>query len=328
MWLVGRLPAAHLRRAVPQPRRPERDDEARAGAHRRADDGRLVPRDLGRQLHRRRVSSASTSRCRCQRSSATSRSSASSRAFFSCRVAPWIKRLMGRIEVVAWRSKSTSRSATSRARRSRPATRRSRRAREEGDVRPGALLLRAEAPRQPSALRLPPRAQGRAAVVGRAEGAVARSQDEAARDARRGSSDRVRHVRRRHPGRLRRRHRHALGSGHVDAADRRRRRGAEEGRPEVHARRLQAQRIVGARADRRPVGRRRRAKLAADQAQGRLGRRRRHHRVRAAAASRASGDFEDILAADKPDVWVSNRPAKGGETGAMLDEDHREAPPR
>ena len=38
-----------------------------------------------------------------------------------------------------------------------------------------ALLLRAEAPRQPPALRLPPRAQRRAAVVGGAERAVARS---------------------------------------------------------------------------------------------------------------------------------------------------------
>ena len=34
---------------------------------------------------------------------------------------------------------------------------------------------------------------------------------------------------------------------------------------------------------------------------------------------KSDGDFEDILAADKPDVWRSNRPAKGGETGAMLD---------
>ena len=48
-----RLPAPHVRRALPQPGRPERDDQARAGAHRRPDDGRLVPRDLGRQLHRR-----------------------------------------------------------------------------------------------------------------------------------------------------------------------------------------------------------------------------------------------------------------------------------
>jgi bifunctional non-homologous end joining protein LigD len=33
---------------------------------------------------------------------------------------------------------------------------------------------------------------------------------------------------------------------------------------------------------------------------------------------KSSGDFEDILAADRPDVWVSNRPAKGGEAGDML----------
>ena len=33
---------------------------------------------------------------------------------------------------------------------------------------------------------------------------------------------------------------------------------------------------------------------------------------------KSDGDFEDILAADKPDVWDSNRPAEGGEAGAML----------
>jgi bifunctional non-homologous end joining protein LigD len=33
---------------------------------------------------------------------------------------------------------------------------------------------------------------------------------------------------------------------------------------------------------------------------------------------KSGGDFEDILAADKPDVWQSNRPAKGGEAGEML----------
>jgi bifunctional non-homologous end joining protein LigD len=33
---------------------------------------------------------------------------------------------------------------------------------------------------------------------------------------------------------------------------------------------------------------------------------------------KAGGDFEDILAAENPDVWQSNRPAKGGEAGAML----------
>jgi bifunctional non-homologous end joining protein LigD len=33
---------------------------------------------------------------------------------------------------------------------------------------------------------------------------------------------------------------------------------------------------------------------------------------------KSDGDFEDILAADNPDIWVSHRPAEGGETGAML----------
>ena len=35
---------------------------------------------------------------------------------------------------------------------------------------------------------------------------------------------------------------------------------------------------------------------------------------------KSDGDFEDILAADNPDVWISHRaaPAKGGDAGAML----------
>src|SRR5687767_3911847 len=33
---------------------------------------------------------------------------------------------------------------------------------------------------------------------------------------------------------------------------------------------------------------------------------------------KSDGEFEDILAADNPDVWVSHRPAEGGEAGAML----------
>lgn len=33
---------------------------------------------------------------------------------------------------------------------------------------------------------------------------------------------------------------------------------------------------------------------------------------------KSGGDFADILAAGHPDVWVSNRPAKGGEAGAMF----------
>jgi len=33
---------------------------------------------------------------------------------------------------------------------------------------------------------------------------------------------------------------------------------------------------------------------------------------------KSEGDFEDILAADNPDIWQTNRPAEGGTTGAML----------
>jgi bifunctional non-homologous end joining protein LigD len=33
---------------------------------------------------------------------------------------------------------------------------------------------------------------------------------------------------------------------------------------------------------------------------------------------KSEGDFEDILAEDTPAIWRSNRPAKGGEAGAML----------
>src|SRR3954453_15470590 len=33
---------------------------------------------------------------------------------------------------------------------------------------------------------------------------------------------------------------------------------------------------------------------------------------------KSSGDFEDILAQDTPAVWLTNRPAKGGDAGAML----------
>jgi bifunctional non-homologous end joining protein LigD len=35
---------------------------------------------------------------------------------------------------------------------------------------------------------------------------------------------------------------------------------------------------------------------------------------------KSGGNFEDILAADTPAIWKTNRPAKGGETGAMLAE--------
>jgi bifunctional non-homologous end joining protein LigD len=34
---------------------------------------------------------------------------------------------------------------------------------------------------------------------------------------------------------------------------------------------------------------------------------------------KSQGDFAEILSEDNPDVWRSNRPAKGGETGAMFE---------
>ena len=34
---------------------------------------------------------------------------------------------------------------------------------------------------------------------------------------------------------------------------------------------------------------------------------------------KSEGDFADILSQDDPDVWRSNRPAKGGETGALFE---------
>ena len=41
--------------------------------------------------------------------------------------------------------------------------------------------------------------------------------------------------------------------------------------------------------------------------------------VRTRGAWAGGGDFADILAQDDPDIWRSNRPAKGGETGAMFE---------
>jgi bifunctional non-homologous end joining protein LigD len=34
---------------------------------------------------------------------------------------------------------------------------------------------------------------------------------------------------------------------------------------------------------------------------------------------KSEGDFADILSADNPDIWQSNRPAQGGEAGAMFE---------
>ena len=33
---------------------------------------------------------------------------------------------------------------------------------------------------------------------------------------------------------------------------------------------------------------------------------------------KSEGDFADILAQDNPAIWISHRPAEGGETGAMF----------
>jgi bifunctional non-homologous end joining protein LigD len=38
----------------------------------------------------------------------------------------------------------------------------------------------------------------------------------------------------------------------------------------------------------------------------------------ASQSVKSFGDFEDILAADKPDVWESHKPAEGGAAGKML----------
>jgi bifunctional non-homologous end joining protein LigD len=37
-----------------------------------------------------------------------------------------------------------------------------------------------------------------------------------------------------------------------------------------------------------------------------------------AQSVKSGGDFADILAEDRPDVWTSNRPARGGEAGALF----------
>ena len=39
----------------------------------------------------------------------------------------------------------------------------------------------------------------------------------------------------------------------------------------------------------------------------------------------SEGDFADILAADNPDVWISHRPASGGEAGALFEKIIRRA---
>ena len=52
-WLFMVYMIHTIGRAVPESGRAELDDQAGAGAHRQPDDGRLVPRRVGRQLPRR-----------------------------------------------------------------------------------------------------------------------------------------------------------------------------------------------------------------------------------------------------------------------------------
>ena len=136
--------------------------------------------------------------------------------------------------------------------------------------RAGAELRRAEARGARAALRLPARARRRAAVVGGAEGAVARHPRQAARGARRGPPARVRRLRGHHPGRrVRRRHRDRVGPRHVGAGGRPAC-GAREGRPEVRPARREAPRALGAGAH-AAAARREAGELAADQGEGRVG---------------------------------------------------------
>ena len=92
-----RLPASHLRRTLPEPGRPQRDDEARPGAHRRPDDGRLVPREPRSATSSPAASPASTSRCRCRHCSPTSPCSASSPACSCCPSRVLSRRMMGEV---------------------------------------------------------------------------------------------------------------------------------------------------------------------------------------------------------------------------------------
>ena len=111
-------------------------------------------------------------------------------------------------------------------------------------------LRRAEAPREPAALRLPTRTRWRDVVVGRAPGAELRPQGHAHGDPCRGPSAVVQQLRRHDPARpVRRRHGHRLGPRHMGT--RRRPAPGPEGRQAgVHAARPQAVRSVGAGAHR------------------------------------------------------------------------------
>ena len=213
--------------------------------------------------------------------------------------------------------KYKARSATSPSRRNRPATRRAAIAARAH----AALLLRAETPRQPPALRLPARTQRRAAVVGGAEGAVTRSSDEAAGHARRGSPVRYGEFEGVIPS--------GYGAGIVMLWDR------GTWTPEVDdvdaalekgdlkftldGYKLKGSwvlvRTKGGYAGRGQEG----SLVAAHQAPRRLVAGELDIAEFAPLSVKSEGDFADILSQDNPDIWRSNRPAQGGETGALFD---------
>ncbi len=101
----------------------------------------------------------------------------------------------------------------------------------------------------------------------------------------RGPSVRLRRLRGRHPGGLRLRRGHAVGLGHLATGSGRHRCRTREGRPQVYARRLQTEGLVGAGPHPRPARHRAitaRTQLAVDQTSRPLVRSARHHYIRAA----------------------------------------------
>ena len=145
----------------------------------------------------------------------------------------------------------------------------------------------------------------------------------------RGPSPRLRRLRRGDPGRLR-----AQGvvmlwdygtwRPEVDGVGR----GPAQGRPEVHPRRVQAQGVVGTGPHPRPARHRRRRSRAGagcSSSTATSGRAPLDVTAFAPLSVKSEGDFDDILAADLPDVWVTGarrRPRGRHRQGAARD--HRE----